>query len=59
MLKDAKRMSKSWNPSYLFIATFKGFYFDEINIIKNNGEIPTFHYNQIAEDVQKRYLQIL
>ena len=52
-------MSKSWNPSYLFIATFKGFYFDEINIIKNNGEIPTFHYNQIAEDVQKRYLQIL
>lgn len=60
VLKDAKRMSGSWNPSYLFIATLEGFYFDSIeNIIKNNGEIPKFDNNQIPEDVQERYLQIL
>lgn len=60
VLKDAKRMSGSWNPSYLFIATLEGFYFDSIeNIIKNNGEIPKFDNNQISEDVQERYLQIL
>ena len=59
-LKHAKRMSKSWNPSYLFIATQQGFFFDEIsNIIDNNGETPTFSYGQISEDVQNKYLKIL
>lgn len=60
VLKDAKRMSGSWNPSYLFIATLEGFYFDSIeNVIKNNGEIPKFDNNQIPDEVQVRYLQIL
>ena len=60
VLKDAKRMSSSWNPSYLFIATLEGFYFDSIeNVIKNNGEIPRFDNNQISEEVQEKYLQIL
>jgi hypothetical protein len=60
VLKDAKRMNGSWNPSYLFIATLEGFYFDSIeNIIKNNGEIPKFDNNQISDEVQARYLQIL
>ena len=60
VLKDAKRMSGSWNPSYLFIATLDGFYFDSIeNVIKNNGKIPEFDNNQISKNVQERYLQIL
>jgi hypothetical protein len=60
VLRDAKRMSGSWNPSYLFIATLEGFYFDSIeNIIKNNGEIPKFKQDQISAEVQERYLQIL
>lgn len=60
VLKDAERMSQSWNPSYLFVASFDGFYFDEINKIKNNlGEISRLRYSQIAEDLQKQYLQIL
>jgi hypothetical protein len=60
VLKDAKRMSGSWNPSYLFITTLDGFYFDSIeNIIKNNGEIPHFNHGQISEDVQEKYLKIL
>lgn len=29
-LQDAERMQQTWNPSYLFIATLQGFYFDGI-----------------------------
>ncbi|MBU4000607.1 hypothetical protein KKG29_05575 [Patescibacteria group bacterium] len=60
ILKYAKRMSESWNPSYLFIASLDGFYFDEINkIISNKGEISGLKHSQIPEDLQKQYLQIL
>lgn len=60
VLKDAERMSRSWNPSYLFIASLDGFYFDEINkIISNKGEISRLKHSQIPEDLQKQYLQIL
>lgn len=60
VFKDAKRISESWNPSYLFIATLDGFYFDEIDkIIKNNGEISQLKHSQITKEIQARYLQIL
>lgn len=60
VFKYAKRMSESWNPSYLFIASLDGFYFDEINkIIKNKGTISRLEYSHISEDLQKQYLQIL
>lgn len=60
VLKDARRMSESWNPSYLFIATLDGFYSDEINkIIKNNGKIAELEHPQITKDIQLKYLQIL
>lgn len=60
VLKDAERMSRSWNPSYLFIASLDGFYFDEINkIIGNKGKISRLNYLQVTEDLQKQYLQIL
>jgi hypothetical protein len=60
VLKDAQRMQGSWNPSFLFIATLDGFYFDEINtIINNNGSISRFEYPQISPEVQSKYLQIL
>jgi hypothetical protein len=53
-------MSQSWNPSYLFIATLEGFYFDEINnIIKNKGKIAPLETPQIKRDLQIRYLKIL
>lgn len=59
-LKAAQRMSQSWNPSYLFIATLNGFYMDEItNIIKNHGEITPLIHPKISSDLQKDYLQIL
>jgi hypothetical protein len=60
VLKYAKKMSQSWNPSYLFIATLGGFYFDEINnIIKNKGKIASLETPQIKKDLQARYLKIL
>jgi len=59
-LKAANRMSQSWNPSYLFIATLDGFYMDEIaNIVKNNGKIASLNHPKINSDLQDDYLQIL
>ena len=59
-LKAANRMSQSWNPSYLFIATLGGFYMDEIaNIIKNKGQIAKLNHPKINSDLQNDYLQIL
>lgn len=59
-LKAATRMSQSWNPSCLFIATLDGFYLDEIsNIIDNNGQITSLSDSHIALELQKDYLQIL
>ncbi len=60
ILKYAQRMSESWNPSYLFIASLEGFYFDIINkIISNHGEISRLKNSQIPEDLQNQYLEIL
>lgn len=59
-LKAASRMSQSWNPSYLFIATLDGFFMDEIaNIIKNNGEITRLNHPKISSELQDDYLKIL
>jgi len=60
VLRDATRMSGSWNPSYLFVATLDGFYFDNIEmIIKNSGSISPLEHPQIPKAVQDKYLQIL
>lgn len=59
-LKAATRMSQSWNPSYLFIATLDGFFLDEIDtIIKNKGKIAPLSYPQIDINMQNDYLKIL
>lgn len=60
IFKYAKRMSESWNPSFLFIATLENFYFDSIeNIIKNKGTITKFGNEQISDEIQASYIQIL
>ena len=60
ILRYAKRMSQSWNPSYLFIASYNNFYFDEINeIIKNKGRISPLEHPQIKEELKNRYLKTL
>ncbi len=60
ILKSAKRMSDSWNPSYLFLATQDHFYFDEVDTIcKNQGVISVLDYSVVSEDLQGKYLKIL
>lgn len=60
VFRYANKMHQSWNPSYLFIATLDGFYFDEINdIIKKNGAIGPLNHPQISDELQKKYLQIV
>lgn len=56
----AEKMHASWNPSYLFLATLDGFFFDEINkIIKNDGQISPLVHARIPAEIQKQYLEIL
>lgn len=60
ILEIAKRMHQSWNPSYLFVATLDGFYFDEINkIIENDGNIKPLKHPQISKEIQEKYLNII
>lgn len=60
ILEYALKMSQSWNPSYLFVATLDGFYFDRIDIIiKNKGNISRLKHPQISKELQDRYLGIL
>jgi len=60
ILKYAKRMSESWNPSYLFIASLDGFYFNKIDkIISDNGKISRLKHVFISDELQSQYLQIL
>lgn len=58
--KCAEKMHASWNPSYLFLATLDGFFFDEVStIIDNNGRINPLVHARIPEEAQKKYLSIL
>ncbi len=58
ILSVARKMHASWNPSWLFVATLDGFYFDEIReIIENQGRIR--HFDRIDNSTQNEYLNIL
>ncbi|MCB9810406.1 hypothetical protein H6781_02310 [Candidatus Nomurabacteria bacterium] len=60
VLSIAKRMSASWNPSYLFVATVEGFYFGEVrDIIKRKGKIDLLNHPQISKKTQENFLKIL
>jgi hypothetical protein len=56
----AERMARSWNPSFMFVATLEGFFFDEIDsILLKNGNISRLHHLQISKEVQEKYHKIL
>lgn len=60
ILEIAKKMHASWNPSFLFVASLSGFYFDNVStIIENNGKISPLEHPQIPADMQASYLKIL
>ncbi len=60
VLKIARKMQKSWVSAKLFLATTKGFYFDDIrDIIDNEGKMQKLIHKNIPKEVQEKYLDIL
>lgn len=60
ILKVAERMHAAWNPSWLFVCSLEGFYFDKVDKIKeNNGHIDKLSNEIIPNTLQLRYLEIL
>lgn len=60
VLDIAERMSRNWNPSYLFIASEDGFYFGAVkDIIEQGGDIPLLDHPQIPDKTQEEFLKIL
>jgi hypothetical protein len=59
-LEQAARMQESWNPSFLFIATLDGFFFDKTSdIVLNQGKIATFSNPHVSVEMQNEYLALL
>jgi hypothetical protein len=60
ILRDARMMFESWKPSYLFLATPQGFFFDQAKVIvENGGVISPFRHSQISQELQDKYLALL
>jgi len=60
ILRDAKRMFGSWKPSYLFLATPDGFFFDKAKtIIDKEGIVSPFVHPQIPQELQDKYIALL
>lgn len=60
ILFHAKRMYESWKPSYLFLATPKGFYFDKAStILKKDGIISPLKTLKISKELQDKYIKLL
>lgn len=58
--ETANQVLEQANPSWLFIATPKGFYFDPCNtIINNKGNINKLSESWIPFPIQKEYLALL
>lgn len=56
----AKRMSESWNPSYLFLASKDGFYYGEVSeLVKSGGKIGLLVHPQIPKTTQDAFVKIL
>lgn len=60
VFEDAKRMVGSWRPSYLFLATPKGFYFDKaLEIFRKKGDMRELDPQVIPTEQQQKYLVLL
>lgn len=60
VLDIAERMSRNWNPSYLFLASEEGFYFGEVkSLVENGGDIKRLDHPQIPISSQDEFLKIL
>lgn len=60
VLEVAERMYTSWKPSFLFIATQKGFYFGKVaDIVRDKGHIRPLEHKDIPKELQDRYGELL
>jgi hypothetical protein len=60
ILRDAERMYNSWKPSYLFLATPEGFFFDKASsIVEKGGTITPLDHSQISKELQDKYTALL
>lgn len=56
----AKKTVDQWNPSWLFVASPDGFFFDDCHsIVRNNGKLNTLEYSWIPKNSQEGYLSLL
>lgn len=60
ILRDAERMFESWKPSYLFLATPNGFFFDRASVIvEGKGKISPLTHPHISTELQAKYVSLL
>lgn len=60
VMEIAERMSRNWNPSYLFLASEDGFYFGEVkSLVENGGDIKRLDHPHIPAATQAEFLKIL
>jgi hypothetical protein len=60
IIAASKRMFESWKPSYLFLATPDGFFFDKVSdILEKKGIISPIDNPKIPKELQNKYKEIL
>ncbi len=60
MLRIAEELSKRWHPTWLFVASPEGFYFDSCtNIINGKGEIRSLNPSWAPVEMQEKYCSLL
>jgi len=60
IIRDATRMYESWKPSYLFLATPNGFFFDKVSrIVERKGVIDKLSHPEISDELQEKYIKLL
>jgi hypothetical protein len=56
----AEHTLKIWNPSYLFVASLDGFFFEPCNtIVNNDGDIGRLYPKWADDETRKKYLELL
>lgn len=51
---------RRWDPSYVFLATQTGFYFEHCSVVKaENGHIKTLSERWVRAELQNKYLDLL
>lgn len=59
ILRDADRIYQSWKPSYLFLVTPEGFYFDKASDIVEKQKITKLEEEVIPKELQDKYIKLL